>query len=112
MHGPLRKRRGRKRRLVRRLREAVKLFACPVRRHPAMATAEQKLRVSEFTNEPFVDFSKAENRKAMEEALKKVAGEFGREYPMYIGGERGTTSEKGGAPNPPHPSPAIGRVLE
>src|SRR5437899_2189524 len=67
MHGPLRKRRGRKRRLVRRLREAVKLFACPVRRHPAMATAEQKLRVSEFTNEPFVDFSKAENRKAMEE---------------------------------------------
>src|SRR5207245_2403581 len=42
MHGPLRKRRGRKRRLVRRLREAVKLFACPVRMHPAMATAEHK----------------------------------------------------------------------
>lgn len=49
-----------------------------------MATAETKIHVSEFTNEPFVDFSKAENRKAMEEALKKVASEFGREYPMYI----------------------------
>src|SRR3989449_4209629 len=96
MHGPLRKRRGRKRRLVRRLREAVKLFACPVRRHPAMATAEQKLHVSEFTNEPFVDFSKAENRRAMEEALKKVAGEFSREYPMYIGGEKGHDFGKAG----------------
>src|SRR3989442_15307568 len=108
MHGPLRKRRGRKRRLVRRLREAVKLFACPVRRHPAMATAEQKLHVSEFTNEPFVDFSKAENRRAMEEALKKVAGEFSREYPMYIGGKRVTTSEKRASTNPSHPSQAIG----
>ena len=73
-----------------------------------MATAEQKLRVSEFTNEPFVDFSKAENRKAMEEALKKVAGEFGREYPMYIGGKRVTTSEKRASTNPSHPSQAIG----
>ena len=73
-----------------------------------MATAEQKLRVSEFTNEPFVDFSKAENRKAMEEALKKVAGEFSREYPMYIGGKRVTTSEKRASTNPSHPSQAIG----
>src|SRR5947209_19290967 len=108
MHGPLRKRRGRKRRLVRRLREAVKLFACPVRRHPAMATAEQKLRVSEFTNEPFVDFSKAENRSAMEAALKKVAGEFGREYPMYIAGQKVITTEKRSSTNPSHPSQVIG----
>jgi len=73
-----------------------------------MATAEQKLHVSEFTNEPFVDFSKAENRKAMEEALKKVAAEFGREYAMYIGGKRVTTSEKRASTNPSHPSQAIG----
>ena len=73
-----------------------------------MATAEQKLHVSEFTNEPFVDFSKAENRRAMEEALKKVAGEFSREYPMYIGGKRVTTSEKRASTNPSHPSQAIG----
>src|SRR3989442_15052684 len=73
-----------------------------------MATAEQKLHVSEFTNEPFVDFLKAENRKAMEEALKKVAAEFGREYPMYIGGKRVTTSEKRASTNPSHPSQAIG----
>ena len=73
-----------------------------------MATAEQKLHVSEFTNEPFVDFSRAENRKAMEEALKKVAAEFGREYAMYIGGKRVTTSEKRASTNPSHPSQAIG----
>ena len=38
-----------------------------------MATAESTIRVSEFVNEPFVDFSTAENKRAMEAALKKVA---------------------------------------
>src|SRR5216684_1767936 len=37
-----------------------------------MATAEAKLHVAEFTNEPFIDFSNAENRKRMEAALAKV----------------------------------------
>ena len=40
-----------------------------------MATAEAKLHVPEFTNEPFIDFSNAENRKRMEAAGK--LGEFG-----------------------------------
>jgi 1-pyrroline-5-carboxylate dehydrogenase len=52
-----------------------------------MVTAEMKPQRGEFVNEPFVDFSKPENRKAMEEALKKVAAELGRECPLYIGGE-------------------------
>ena len=43
-----------------------------------MATAEQVVHVSEFTNEAFIDFTKAENRARMEEALKKVKAEFGR----------------------------------
>jgi 1-pyrroline-5-carboxylate dehydrogenase len=73
-----------------------------------MATAEHKLHVPEFTNEPFVDFSKPENRKAMEDALKKVASEFGREYPMYIGGQKVTTTEKRASTNPSHPSQVIG----
>ena len=33
-----------------------------------MATAEAILQIPEFTNEPFLDFSKPENKKAMEEA--------------------------------------------
>src|ERR1051325_3115092 len=76
----------------------------------AMATAEAKLQKPEFTNEPFVDFSKAENRAAMEAALKKVASEFGREYPMYIGGEKVTTAEKIKSTNPSHPSQVVGIV--
>jgi len=36
-----------------------------------MATAETKPQVSEFLNEPFIDFSRAENKTRMEEALKK-----------------------------------------
>ncbi len=41
-----------------------------------------------FRNEPFTDFSKAKNRKAMETALGKVEAELGREYPLIIGGKR------------------------
>src|SRR5258708_18964344 len=75
-----------------------------------MATAETKPQVYEFVNEPFIDFSRPENRKRMEEALKKVAGEFGREYPMYIGGQKVITTEKKVSTNPSHPSQAIGVV--
>jgi 1-pyrroline-5-carboxylate dehydrogenase len=73
-----------------------------------MATAETAVRVGEFANEPFVDFSKAENRAAMEAALAKVAGEFGREYPMWIGGEKVYTTAKMTSTNPSHPSQVIG----
>ena len=73
-----------------------------------MATAETRLNLTEFTNEPFVDFSKPENRGAMEGALKKVASEFGREYPMYIGGQKVVTTAKMKSTNPSHPSQVIG----
>src|SRR5713101_858990 len=73
-----------------------------------MVTAEVKIQRGEFTNEPFVDFSKPENRKAMEDALKKVAGELGREYPLYIAGEKLTTPEKTRSTNPSHPEQVVG----
>ena len=75
-----------------------------------MATAEAKLSKPEFTNEPFVDFSRPENRAAMEAALRKVASEFGRKYPMCINGEKVTTTEKIKSTNPSHPSQVIGIV--
>src|SRR2546430_3209152 len=75
-----------------------------------MATAEIKLQKPEFTNEPFVDFAKPENKAAMEAALKKVASEFGREYPMYIGGQEVRTAEKMKSTNPSHPAQVIGIV--
>lgn len=75
-----------------------------------MATAEVKPHKTEFTNEPFVDFTKAENRAAMEAALKKVATEFGREYPMYINGQQLKTAEKIKSTNPSHPAQVVGVV--
>ncbi len=73
-----------------------------------MVTAERKPTPPEFANEPFVDFSKPENRKAMEDALKKVGAELGREYPLYIAGQRVTTAEKRSSLNPSHPSQVVG----
>src|SRR5712672_4440520 len=73
-----------------------------------MATAEQVIHVSEFTNEPFIDFTKPENRTRMEEALKKVKAEFGRDYPMWLNGRKVTTVEKRTSTNPSRPSEIIG----
>ena len=73
-----------------------------------MATAEAKLHMPEFTNEPFIDFSNAENRKKMEEALKKVRTEFGHEYPMWIAGQKAITTGKKKSTNPSRPSEVIG----
>src|SRR2546430_14638286 len=73
-----------------------------------MATAEQIVHVSEFTNEAFIDFTKPENRVRMEEALKKVKAEFGREYPMWLNGQKVTTTEKRTSTNPSRPSEIIG----
>jgi 1-pyrroline-5-carboxylate dehydrogenase len=73
-----------------------------------MATAEQIVHVSEFTNEPFIDFAKPENRSRMQEALKKVKAEFGREYPMWLNGKKVTTTEKRTSTNPSHPLEIIG----
>jgi 1-pyrroline-5-carboxylate dehydrogenase len=73
-----------------------------------MATAEAKLHVAEFTNEPFIDFSNAENRKRMEAALAKVKGEFGHEYPMWIAGQKVITTGKKKSANPSRPSEVIG----
>ena len=73
-----------------------------------MATAEVKVRRGEFTNEPFTDFSKPENRQAMQEALKKVASELGREYPLIIGGQEVTTGDKLRSTNPARPEQVVG----
>jgi len=62
----------------------------------------------EFVNEPFTDFSKPENRKAMEDALKHVKSMFGREYPLVIAGQDLVTTEKIKSTNPSNPKEVIG----
>src|SRR5437762_7470912 len=44
----------------------------------------------------------------MEDALKKVKSEFGREYPMWLGGQKVTTPDKRNSTNPSRPSEVIG----
>jgi 1-pyrroline-5-carboxylate dehydrogenase len=73
-----------------------------------MTTPASAVRHGEFRNEPITDFSKPENRKAMEEALGKVSGEQGREYPLWIGGEAVRAEEKIRSFNPSRPDQVVG----
>jgi 1-pyrroline-5-carboxylate dehydrogenase len=73
-----------------------------------MTSPAMTLDRGEFKNEPLLDFSKPENRSAMEAALKKVAGQLGREYPNVIGGEKVFAQEKIQSTNPSHPSQVVG----
>ncbi len=64
---------------------------------------------TEFRNEPFTDFSRDENARAMREALEKVKQELGREYPLVIGGERIKTESKLDSINPANRTEVVGR---
>jgi 1-pyrroline-5-carboxylate dehydrogenase len=64
---------------------------------------------SEFRNEPFTDFGNPENAQAMRNAIDKVKGELGREYPLVIGGERITTDQKFESINPANKTQVVGR---
>jgi 1-pyrroline-5-carboxylate dehydrogenase len=61
-----------------------------------------------FANEPFVDFKKPENERAMREALERVARELGREYGLIVGGERVKTEGKIRSLNPARPAQIVG----
>jgi 1-pyrroline-5-carboxylate dehydrogenase len=66
------------------------------------------VKVAEFRNEPYTDFSIPANRKRMEETLAKVRGQLGREYDIVIAGERIRTVEKLKSVNPARPGEIVG----
>lgn len=68
--------------------------------------------VDEFRNEPFTDFSRAENADAMRAALEKVSGELGREYGCLIGGQRISLDRKFKSFNPARKEQVIGVFSE
>src|SRR3984885_10948631 len=72
------------------------------------ATPQTTLERGEFQNEAFIDFNKPENRKSMEDALRRVKEMFGREYPLVIDGKKITTTDKIKSINPSHPEEVIG----
>jgi 1-pyrroline-5-carboxylate dehydrogenase len=61
-----------------------------------------------FRNEPFLDFTTAENKRAMEAALEVVKNCLGREYDLVIGGKRLRTEGKIVSINPARPAQVIG----
>lgn len=61
-----------------------------------------------FVNEPFIDFSTAENKRAMEAALADVESQLGREYDIILGGRRLKTEGKIVSVNPARPAQVVG----
>jgi 1-pyrroline-5-carboxylate dehydrogenase len=61
-----------------------------------------------FRNEPATDFSRDENRRAMQEAIARVKSELGREYDLVIGGELVKTAAKIKSMNPAKPGELVG----
>ena len=66
----------------------------------------------EFKNEAFVDFSKEENQTIMNGALAKVEGEFGKEYPGIIDGQKITTGNWLSSVNPSYKDQIVGKVAK
>ncbi len=76
-----------------------------------MATVDLTSAITEqlpFSNEPFVDFSLSENKRAMEQALAEVKTQLGREYDLVLGGRRLKTEGKIVSINPARPSEVVG----
>jgi 1-pyrroline-5-carboxylate dehydrogenase len=69
----------------------------------------QQMQQDEFRNEPFTDFSKEENARAMREALAQVRSELGRDYPLVVGGERVETGDFLESRNPARKTEVVGR---
>jgi len=61
-----------------------------------------------FKNEPLIDFTKEENRRAQAEALEQVKSELGRTYPLIIGGKKITNEATFASVNPSQPDQVIG----
>lgn len=81
---------------------------------PAAAPPRQERRPraprEAFVNEPETDFARAENRERLREALGRVRGQFGRDYPLVVDGRRVRTERTLARPNPSRHAEVVGRV--
>ena len=62
----------------------------------------------EFKNEPFTNYSTAENASAMRDAIETVRAELGRDYPSVINGEKITLETKFESVNPSEKTQIVG----
>src|ERR1700694_2309149 len=68
------------------------------------------MTLPEFRNEAYLDFKLPANHDAMIAAQEKVRAELGRDYPLFLAGERVTTAEKLKSLNPSRTSEIVGTV--
>lgn len=66
------------------------------------------MAIKPFKNEKYTDFSKADNKRKQQLAIEKLESEFGKEYPIIIGGEKVFTQNKFNSLNPSNPSEIVG----
>ncbi|MGB9612284.1 MAG: L-glutamate gamma-semialdehyde dehydrogenase, partial [Bryobacteraceae bacterium] len=65
------------------------------------------MRLCDFRNEPYTDFSLSENAEKMRAALSAVRAEFGKEYDIRIGRARHRTGALLKSINPSRPSEIV-----
>ena len=66
------------------------------------------MRLCDFRNEPYADFSQPENSTPMRAALAAVRAECGKEYPLRIGAARHQTGQLLKSLNPSNPAEVVG----
>ena len=62
----------------------------------------------EFKNEPYTDFSQADNQRDMKAALDAVSGQLGGEYELIIGGRKVKAAEQFNSINPSRKDQVVG----
>lgn len=63
-----------------------------------------------FSNEPSIDFSQKENQEALAKAVERVSRQFGKTYPLIIGGKRLLEGELIEVKNPANVNESLGKV--
>jgi len=76
----------------------------------SQSETNQTFAVQKFKNEPLTDFSRGENREAMQRALKDVEAQFGKDYAAVINGKAMTTRSNLVSRNPSRKSQSLGTV--
>ncbi len=70
------------------------------------------LTLQPYRNEPVLDWSQADRRRQLEAALTSVKTQFGKTYPLYIGGREVTTPDRLESLNPSRHSEVVGLVCQ
>jgi RHH-type proline utilization regulon transcriptional repressor/proline dehydrogenase/delta 1-pyrroline-5-carboxylate dehydrogenase len=77
---------------------------------PIMTSSNHRPFHATFQNEPPIDFSQEENRTAMQDALQRVLGQIGGDYPLVIGGRQVETDERIRSTDPSSHQRLVGTV--